>query len=712
MRTTSHGPSELSVERLLDDAAWLRALALSLVRDVHAADDLVQETWLRALDRPPARADSHEGWMATVLRNLARDRARRTSRRAVRETAVASRGHAPGAAELVARADAHRALLDEVVRLPEPFREAVLLRFFESLSPQEIAARTGVPAATARSRVHRGLTQLRVALLRRDPDGWSVALLAGVGDRPAPQSASCTSPGGALAMSTKTKTLAAMLFALLLLSAGATWIAGAAGGGAEGQPAAPATAPVVADALARRRVTTAPPLATGSAPAADPVADTAAPISGSGAPARRILAAVVVSRRGAGDLPATASPDAAEPSAVRADEGSAMEVTEGAEWLPPPPTGDVTLRGRVVDAAGVPLRGARILRVHTHADGSPVLLHGWIRFDLVGATDADGRFDATGQPSGRWLLQADFHGVRRVAGRLSLEGARALVLHGGEVREGLDFELPVDAARLGNVVVTLSGPDGRALPGETVAVGSRSSFADADGRVQLDGVTAGELVVRAAPAGMRPVAHRVRVEPGRTLTVPLRFEYVTSGTLGLEGLVVDDAGAPIRGASVYLGNDERESRAARTGDDGRFAFESLPDSMGREPVVLWVYGDFSGQRFGRVRRVIELPCDPLDVMVPRHVEVLVRLRSAGTGAPVPFHRIAVKRRIVTDGHEEWDVDRGASGHEPSGDVTVMVPAGRIRLVVETKGHEHLEVELDVPDTAAPFETTLLLTPKS
>src|SRR5262249_58694164 len=69
-------------EELLGHAAWLRRLALSLVGPAGGADDLVQDTWLAALRRPPARPGPLRPWLAEVLRNLVRMRRRASAVRA------------------------------------------------------------------------------------------------------------------------------------------------------------------------------------------------------------------------------------------------------------------------------------------------------------------------------------------------------------------------------------------------------------------------------------------------------------------------------------------------------------------------------------------------------------------------------------------------------------------------------------------------------
>src|SRR5689334_19692922 len=69
--------------------AWLRRLARALAIDGPAADDLVQETWLSALEHPPESGRSPRPWLSRVLRNLAHNARRAESRRARREREAA-----------------------------------------------------------------------------------------------------------------------------------------------------------------------------------------------------------------------------------------------------------------------------------------------------------------------------------------------------------------------------------------------------------------------------------------------------------------------------------------------------------------------------------------------------------------------------------------------------------------------------------------------
>jgi hypothetical protein len=80
---------------------------------------------------------------------------------------AAARGRrASTSADVVERAEMHRLVVDRVLALPEPYREAVLLRYFEDLSAAEVAQRQDVPLATARTRLQRGLERLRGELDR------------------------------------------------------------------------------------------------------------------------------------------------------------------------------------------------------------------------------------------------------------------------------------------------------------------------------------------------------------------------------------------------------------------------------------------------------------------------------------------------------------------------------------------------------------------
>src|SRR5262245_15357412 len=134
---------------------------------------------------PPPDRRSLRGWLATVLRRTAAKDHRSTERRARREVAAARPEGTPSTADVVAQVDLHARVVRAVLALDEPWRTAVLLRFFEDLPPREIATRTNVPVETVRSRVRRGVELLRERFDRDhggDRKAWATALLPLVGD--------------------------------------------------------------------------------------------------------------------------------------------------------------------------------------------------------------------------------------------------------------------------------------------------------------------------------------------------------------------------------------------------------------------------------------------------------------------------------------------------------------------------------------------------
>lgn len=168
----------LSVDQLLGHTAWARRLALALVRDEASADDLLQETWLAAMRRPPADGSSPRAWLASVMRRLANRGRERDGARGRRERETARPEAQPGTDQLIERAARHREVVEEVLALDEPYRQVLLLRHFEELPPRRIAALLDLPIATVSTRLQRGQARLRERLeARYGGDGrWCLAL--------------------------------------------------------------------------------------------------------------------------------------------------------------------------------------------------------------------------------------------------------------------------------------------------------------------------------------------------------------------------------------------------------------------------------------------------------------------------------------------------------------------------------------------------------
>lgn len=149
--------------------------ALSLTRNAADADDIVQETFLRAFRswhtfQPGSDA---RRWLFTICRN-AFLRAREKSRHEVdmedgdAETLAAVRLHADmlndGTDQLLTRLDLAPALRTALHDLQEPFRSAVVLVDVEDQSYEAASEILGVPIGTVRSRLFRGRRQLQEKL--------------------------------------------------------------------------------------------------------------------------------------------------------------------------------------------------------------------------------------------------------------------------------------------------------------------------------------------------------------------------------------------------------------------------------------------------------------------------------------------------------------------------------------------------------------------
>jgi RNA polymerase sigma factor (sigma-70 family) len=218
-------------ESLLAHADFVRSLARRLVVDGNRADDVVQNTWLAALERPPRTAASLRAWLAVVTRNFAFLTRREDRRRAAREQAVAWPEGTRSTAEVIEWESVRRQVVEAVLSLDEPCRSAIVLRYYRSLPPREIASRLDIPVETVRTRLKRGLARLREFLDARhggDSREWCRALapLAGlkiVSGKGAAEVSTVAESwlSGGLIMTGKTKLLLAA--AILLTLALVTW---------------------------------------------------------------------------------------------------------------------------------------------------------------------------------------------------------------------------------------------------------------------------------------------------------------------------------------------------------------------------------------------------------------------------------------------------------------------------------------------------------
>jgi RNA polymerase sigma-70 factor (ECF subfamily) len=132
------------------------------------ADDLAQEVLLRVRrGLETYRPGSFEGWLWRITRNAFLDEVRRKQRRptvALPEGDRTDLGASPPPDQVLAESRLGEDVQAALLGLPYEFREAVVMCDVVGLSYEEIAAATGVPVGTVRSRIHRGRRLLRERL--------------------------------------------------------------------------------------------------------------------------------------------------------------------------------------------------------------------------------------------------------------------------------------------------------------------------------------------------------------------------------------------------------------------------------------------------------------------------------------------------------------------------------------------------------------------
>jgi RNA polymerase sigma-70 factor (ECF subfamily) len=158
--------------RLAAEVPGLLRYARTITADAQLAEDLVQETMLRALQRADSfRADaSLATWLHRILHNLAVDRFRADREDATedveREVEEKWRDdtYTVDAATVVGRAETRAELEDALVHLPVIYRTAVALHDAEGLTVVEIADVQGVGLPAAKQRLRRGRMMMVDAL--------------------------------------------------------------------------------------------------------------------------------------------------------------------------------------------------------------------------------------------------------------------------------------------------------------------------------------------------------------------------------------------------------------------------------------------------------------------------------------------------------------------------------------------------------------------
>ena len=149
-------------EQLVDEhQSMVFSLAWRMTGDRGLAEEIAQDVFLE-LDRHMDRIESPEHamyWLRRVTMNRSTDALRRRKVRGVDLWVEIDEKHGAPAEEKASPLGARLEYL--LSTLPEPQRAALVLRYQEDLTPEEIAATVDTPVATVKSNLHRGLKLLR-----------------------------------------------------------------------------------------------------------------------------------------------------------------------------------------------------------------------------------------------------------------------------------------------------------------------------------------------------------------------------------------------------------------------------------------------------------------------------------------------------------------------------------------------------------------------
>lgn len=632
--------TRLSPERLLEHRTWIQGLARSLCGDEATASDVVQEAYVAALRNPPrdhAQPPVLRAWLSRVVRRLSLQHQRAEARRSYRQRVAARPDELPDSSELVQRAELQSRLARAVVGLDEPYRETVLLRYFEDLSAAEIARRQGIPAATVRSRLMRGLERLREDLDQEygERSAWSVCLATFVPRAAAPplpvDGSSVSILEGVLAMKA---VQVAVVGSVLLVAGIGIW-----------------------------KFTDG----TGTLGARGPLA----PEEGASAASLRDTA-----------------DDEPEPLGVeRAEEPGAREVVARAatpdvlETVPEPApgTGSATVTARLVDEDDQGLLGASItlgqseLRAHSRAGGEVSLT-----FEFEGP---EATFEFVARADGRaatWTRAAVRSGETTHLGVVRLVHAGGIA---GVVRDA-DGN-PLVGVR---VVTTLlenekRDPEEVRRRGPELDPHAPEVVSGIDGRFALQGVAEGSARVWGHAEGFAwSVAGPVKVRRTEVAQCELVLEPLRTDDR-VTGIVQAPDGTPLEG--VRIGYSFQTSSYASGGAelseaDGRFSILV----QHRVPHDLEVRDPES--RYVSLRRTVEPGSDPVVLRFAEAKPFEVRVTDED-GEPLEAFSVST---VMANDRYEW-FSQAVAGDRPDGVATLNRPDEPFRILVQARGFAEL-----------------------
>ena len=564
------------VAEILEQTSWLRSLARQLVRDPHTADDVVQSTIVAALAWEELPREGLRNWLAGVARNMARQISRGERRRDRRHERAAVPEALPSTAEMAEVVETQRTLAASVLDLPEHYRQVVFLRYFEELTPSEIARRLDIPASTVRVRLMRGLDLLRDRLQSEYADAdrhWSLYLLPLATPRGSGSGTPAPLAGGA-ELSTITGGGVLKLALVSAVSAGAIALLWPEPEDSS-SPSGPAAVLSLDTTETRGRV--APPV----------------------------------------NLPPTRLGDGR----------TAAAATDSAEDEPLALEGGAIV-GRVLDGSGAPVAGAEVWTIDGRRHAPEVLELTPSTPDLpVARTRSDGSFRLEVLPDHPFLLRASAPGLADAESPRTFAGERRdLTLTAG----GSLALVAIDAAtqeQISGARLQIASVHPHAVP----TAWTREGLTDDDGSVRFEALPAGPITITAVRDGYAHQEWRSELDGRSDSAQELGLREATS----IRGVVlVKDSEAPVADARVVGPSGETTTDAL-----GRFELAGLPRGEDRPiGIVVWARGHEPSAAYVRLSAVGDQPYVTFELVPPTIVtgRVVDSFRRPLTGIEVGY----------------------------------------------------------------------------
>ena len=174
MERIRHGDESALADLYRRHHALIRTIIGRMIYNDHDVDDLVQEcfleVWRHAASYSVEKGNAL-GWIVTLARRRTIDRIRRKSAyvraqdRFREEVAVESEAIHSGADEEASTTDRAAVLSRLIAKLPQAQQQAVHLAFYRGMTQRQIAAETGIPLGTIKTRLELARRKLRSAVL-------------------------------------------------------------------------------------------------------------------------------------------------------------------------------------------------------------------------------------------------------------------------------------------------------------------------------------------------------------------------------------------------------------------------------------------------------------------------------------------------------------------------------------------------------------------